>query len=108
MVISASGFPVLRIALINIVVLMTMLGHRKYQYLFCRENQGKIICPHECPLQTGEVDMPECYNFAPQFATDFSFTDCVNFFYLFFFLQIDIHDFNYISLCNTYSIITSL
>ena len=38
------------IALINIVVLMTMLGHRKYQYLFCRENQGKITCPHECPL----------------------------------------------------------
>ena len=29
---------------------MMMLGHRKYQYLFCRENQGKIICPHECPF----------------------------------------------------------
>ena len=38
------------IAFINIVVLMTMLGHGKYQYLFCREIQGKIICPHECPL----------------------------------------------------------
>ena len=38
------------IAFINIVVLMTMLGHRKYQYLFCREIQGKIICPHECPF----------------------------------------------------------
>ena len=34
----------------NIVVLMTMLGHRKYQCLFCRENQGEAICPHECPL----------------------------------------------------------
>ena len=31
---------------------MTMLGHRKYQYLFYRENHGKIICPHECPLTT--------------------------------------------------------
>ena len=29
---------------------MTMLGHRKYKYLFCRENQGKIICPRESPL----------------------------------------------------------
>ena len=51
MLISASGFASFVIAFINIVVLMTMLGHRKYQYLFCRENQGKIICPHECPLE---------------------------------------------------------
>ena len=49
--ISANGFPIFMIAFINIVVLMTMLGHGKYQYLFCREIQGKIICPHECPLK---------------------------------------------------------
>ena len=46
--ISASRFPIFMILFINIVVLMTMLGHRKYQYLFRRENQGKIICPHAC------------------------------------------------------------
>ena len=38
---SASGFPVFKIAFMNIVVLMTMLRHRKYQYLFCPNKKTK-------------------------------------------------------------------